>query len=711
MYVKQVRETVLLPLARALSVILKNTGSWRATFELTAYALRKEGIRGTTQRILKFIGRYGRTRSTPLMYRSRQSVHGHSTLRTWHEDVLALPAPEFCSTQRKARASGPSGVATLAFFLPQYHPFPENDIWWGKGFTEWRNVARALPQFFGHYQPKVPADLGYYDLRTPGILAAQADLAKKAGLSGFCFYFYWFAGKTLMEEPLLNWKDSASIDFPYCLCWANENWTRRWDGLEDDVLIAQEHSPEDDLAFIEHIAAYLCDKRYFTINGRPLLLVYRSDKLPEARATIQRWRGWWREKTGRDLFIACVHAHSLHANKTHDSPEKDGFDACVEFPPVGLPASEMSLDTSMVEKSFSGRVYDYISMTEQGKSFLPQSYAKFRGVMPSWDNSARRKQSGFIFHDSSPNSYRDWLHEALTFARWFKQKCSPNLVFINAWNEWAEGAYLEPDLRYGHAYLNATADAHSSWTDGDLACLRETEKRSEVVCLLHLHYPELAEEFCVALSQIQADVWITITDENCFNSVSTVFPEARIFLVPNRGRDIAPFLAVGRMAMQRGYELGLKLHSKRSPHRVDGDRWRKTLVAELLPPWIDTIALLELFRHDRLIGLVAPNRHRVLLSDHRGSNAPWLNRLAVFSGVEVLPDEQFVAGSMFWFRFDALRALFDIPIVTGDFSFETGQVDGTLAHAIERFLGASVRKLGCEIFEMNEILSRSTHHI
>lgn len=686
----------MISIIKAIRILKNNSGGTKAMLKLTYDTFNSVGSKETIKRIYRFIHRYGRTQQ------KKPAKHLLKNLRSWHENVLNSSADQFTSTQVAAIGTGPQGIGAIAFYLPQFHPFSENDTWWGVGFTEWRNVARALPQYIGHYQPRVPADLGYYDLRLISVLAAQAEMASKAGLSGFCFYYYWFAGKPLMETPIQLWEQTKTIDFPYCLCWANENWTRRWDGLDKEVLIAQSHSPEDDLSFIRHIAQYLRDSRYIKIDGKPLLLVYRASLLPSATATAARWRTFWREKYGEELYLACVHSIGTGGDKQHDSPELFGFDASVEFPPVGMAAKEIEVEHTA--ESFSGKVHDYKHMATTGKNFTPHSYAKFRGVMPSWDNSARRKSNGFIFHNSNPDTYRDWLHEALTYSRWFPQKTNTDLVFINAWNEWAEGAYLEPDLRYGFAYMNATAQALSAWKDTDLQCLCDQPVSAPVVVILHLHHVELAEEFRTALSQLNLDVWITINDCKHFNLVREAFPLARIYLLPNRGRDIAPFLALAPLLKKESYQLGLKLHSKRSLHRSDGDYWRKTLVNGLLPPNLDLKILLGVMDQHTDIGLISPEQHRLTIDGYRGTNDPLLARLSALSKIDIQSSETFVAGSMFWFRPAALATLFELPLLTGDFEFENAQVDGTLAHAIERFTGACARRDGYRILEMPEMM-------
>jgi GT2 family glycosyltransferase len=343
----------------------------------------------------------------------------------------------------------------IAFYLPQFHPIPENDVWWGKGFTEWRNVTRAQPNFEGHYQPRLSADLGFYDLRVRETYLEQVALAERYGVHGFCFYYYWFDGRRLLERPLERLLEPGSSAFPFCICWANENWTRRWDGLEDDILMAQSYRDEDQVAVIDDLIKYLRHPSYIRVNGRPLVLIYHASRFPNIRKSVQTWREECRARGVGDIYLAMVESFEL--TQAGATSEDWGFDAAVEFPPHHGGLYPFEVDR-MLNSSFKGRVYDYPKtalhyMTRQ----LPH-YRRFRTVMPGWDNTARRQDDSVIFASSTPGAYQAWLECVLRQTR-EENFGDERLVFINAWNEWAEGAYLEPDLVWGHAYLEATRDA------------------------------------------------------------------------------------------------------------------------------------------------------------------------------------------------------------------------------------------------------------
>jgi len=352
------------------------------------------------------------------------------------------------------RASAPPAVQAIAMYLPQFHRIPENDAWWGEGFTEWTNVRRGRPLFAGHYQPHVPhPEVGYYDLDDETVLERQAALARRYGIHGFCFYHYWFSGRRLLEKPLERLLRSGRPDFPFCVCWANENWTRTWDGLEREVLMRQDYTPENDERFIRELLPALTDPRYIRVEDRPLLAVYRPALLGDPAATAARWRAIARAEGLGDLHLVAVHSFD------RQDPRTIGFDAAMQFPPLQIPSRNRARDRDLAaEPGHRGHVFDYRDAVRHSLGGDPVDYTLYRGVMPSWDNTARRMERGTAWIHSSPELYGRWLHSAAEATR-RELPATRQFVFINAWNEWAEGAHLEPDQKHGHRFLEETARA------------------------------------------------------------------------------------------------------------------------------------------------------------------------------------------------------------------------------------------------------------
>ena len=367
-------------------------------------------------------------------------------------------------------------LRVIAFYLPQYHPIPENNAWWGEGFTEWTNVTKARPLFQGHYQPHIPADLGFYDLRVAESREAQADLAREYGVTGFCYYHYWFAGKQLLNRPFDEVLASGKPDFPFCLCWANENWTRVWDGGESQVLMEQSYSEQDDRAHIRWLTCAFADERYIRIDGKPLFIIYRAHKLPDIRKTTAIWREECRRLGIGEIFLCRV-------DTVFDtfSPSEVGLDAAVEFQPdwweLGAPLGSRGRALRnfrwsdlrfLLRRKFFGdstNVQNYSHLvSSMSKRPLPQ-YPRFPCITPSWDNSPRRGDGAIVFIGASPALFQQWTANAL--AKLKNATNSPPILFINAWNEWAEGNHLEPDQRYGRSYLEALRNALQS-VDGSM---------------------------------------------------------------------------------------------------------------------------------------------------------------------------------------------------------------------------------------------------
>jgi lipopolysaccharide biosynthesis protein len=397
-------------------------------------------------------------------------------------------SPEREVEGRRLSALEPSAAQTLrliAFYLPQFHPIPENDEWWGKGFTEWTNVVRAKPLFRGHYQPHVPADLGFYDLRLPEARSAQADLARDYGLHGFCYYHYWFGGKRLLEQPFDEVLASGKPDFPFCLCWANESWTRNWDGQNEDILIKQQYGGDDDRRHIAWLVKAFRDERYIRHDGKPLFLVYRASNLPNPLATTNIWREEARRAGIGELFLCRVES----SDKDKSDPVKLGFDSSIEFQPdwmnLGPPIRQGPLwfkaqKLGLINPTFgSNRVYDYRVIVDRMLKKTDPPYERIPCVTPSWDNSARRsprRRAATIFMGATPDLYETWLR---TVVRKGRSNGSSPFVFINAWNEWGEGNHLEPCQKWGRAFLEATRQALQSAADVGMNRLGELRRLSD----------------------------------------------------------------------------------------------------------------------------------------------------------------------------------------------------------------------------------------
>lgn len=596
-------------------------------------------------------------------------------------------------------------VKVICFYLPQYHPIPENNVWWGEGFTEWTNVRPAKPQFAGHYQPHIPGELGYYNLLDGKVQRRQVELAKLYGVGGFCFYFYWFAGKRLLETPVANYLTDPSLDLPFCLCWANENWSRRWDGLDSEILMAQQHSEADDIAFIEHVSRYMRDPRYIRIDGKPLLLVYRPSLLPSAKETALRWRKWCKENDIGEIYLA--YTQSFEAV----DPAGYGFDAAIEFPPNNSAPPNVTQSVAPLNDDFAATVYDWSIFVERSKAYKKTKYKIFRSACPAWDNTARRKNKGIIFIKNTPNLFQQWLQNAIRNTLESTSNEDEKLIFINAWNEWAEGAHLEPDAKYGYANLQAVRDALS------FSMLDRTENnisRKDIAVVIHVHYPEVLSEIIEILDKdviASSKIYITTSSGN-EAAVKEIIGKSNInstlILLPNRGRDILPFLKILPSVIADGAKIIIKIHTKKSTHRHDGDTWRRDMLQKLLTAASVTNALNK-FNENFSLGIVGPEGHVVPMTFYWGSNADRVTTLANKMGIsaEKVAELNFVAGTMFIARTTALLPLLELGLQEHDFENENGQIDGTLAHAIERLFSVSALTRGYKVATVNNIVTKN----
>ena len=336
----------------------------------------------------------------------------------------------------------------LAFYLPQFHQVPQNDAWHGPAFTEWSVVAKTKPLFPGHRQPDLPGELGFYDLRVPETRYRQARLAKEHGITGFLYYHYWFGGQRMLERPLDEMLASGQPDFPFALCWANESWYRRWQSTSDEMLVEQEYSEADDIEHMRWLIQCFKDPRYIRISGRPLLAVYRAQLLPDPNRTVELWR--------RECAAAGEEAPWLVMFETTEnvsSPSRFGFDASAEFVPHLLSTLVEPLRNTRVDGSTVLYDYDDVAAGYLGRPAV--EWQRYPCVATGWDNTPRRQAGeATMLHNCTPEGYGRWLRVAAE--RQASTSGRDGIVFVNAWNEWGEGAHLEPDAFWGRAYLETT---------------------------------------------------------------------------------------------------------------------------------------------------------------------------------------------------------------------------------------------------------------
>lgn len=372
----------------------------------------------------------------------------------------------------------------LAFYLPQYYPIPENDEWWGKGFTEWTNVAKAKPLFRGHYQPRIPADLGFYDLRLQEVREAQAAMARDAGIEGFCYYHYWFGnGRQLLERPFNEVLNSGKPDYPFCLCWANHDWTNKtWkkgSSLKtDSIIMKMEYSIDDDIRHFKHLLPAFRDKRYITVDGKPLFGIWAPNSIPDLRGFIQRWRGLALENglPGLHLvgYTANATGRSIRGNRlslwaTDKAAEHyqalldQGLDAVISS---GLSRGQAMCQGRMKMLAYflSKHTIFPINNRTDYKKTMENYYVEedrwenvYPTLMPQWDRTPRAGIKTNPLTNSTPEKFEKTIDTALSLIK--DKQPEHQILFLKSWNEWGEGNYVEPDLKFGHGYLDAIRNA------------------------------------------------------------------------------------------------------------------------------------------------------------------------------------------------------------------------------------------------------------
>ena len=352
-----------------------------------------------------------------------------------------------------------SSKQLIAYYLPQYYQIPQNDAWFGKGFTEWSNCAKAVPQFDGHWQPHLPIDVGFYNLETTHIMHRQAELAKMYGINGFCFYYYWFSGgEKIMEKPIQNWLNDKSIDLPFMFFWANEDWTNTWGAAAEigTKTYSAKMKPTDVKKFVDDILPYFQDNRYITVDGRPHVIIYQSKKDPYLPTFIEKIGTQLAESGIKKPYISLVFPDDFDENF---NPKDYGADAAVEFGshlrvmPEEIPQS--ATNSKLMNPLAKVTEYNMQKFIDEEAFLSNANYPVFKGAMTHFDNTARKIYTGAQIFSTSPDLYEKWLTRSI-------ESSQTDQVFITAWNEWAEGMHLEPDQKYGYAYLQATKNALES---------------------------------------------------------------------------------------------------------------------------------------------------------------------------------------------------------------------------------------------------------
>lgn len=390
-------------------------------------------------------------------------IHMEKILLQYRDQVLSVPtmkAKGYKELNQTPFSRQEKDLKLFAFYLTQYTPTKENDAWWGKGVTEWNNVCRAVPEFIGHYQPRLPGELGFYDLRVKENIQRQAELAKLYGVFGFCFYYYWFDGRRLLDKPLDLFFDSKDIKLPFCLCWANESWRSTFSsGSAETILVEQKHTVDSYKNFIKDFVKYFEDDRYYTINGKKVVLIYKPQDVPEPQKVLDYWREYCLNHGYGEIYLIGVWL----ADEPYNILDM-GYDAAVEFQPGSLMAytrnHKINDRLDFVGEDYTARIYSYKDLVNE--EVYRKNFDKERlihSVFPMWDNTARRNNHGaLIYHESTPELYKKWLKD-LIVDNVHRRDLDDNIAFLNSWNEWGEGSYIEPDKYWGYAYLQANREA------------------------------------------------------------------------------------------------------------------------------------------------------------------------------------------------------------------------------------------------------------
>ena len=597
-------------------------------------------------------------------------------------------------------------IKAIAFYLPQFHSIKENDIWWGKGFTEWTNVKKSKPHFEGHHQPRMPGDklnyLDYYELTNSSIIKKQIQLAKSHGIYGFAIYYYWFSGKKLLEKPLDLYLNDKSLNFPFLLIWANENWTRKWDGLSKNILIKQEYKDKDPELFIEDIKKYLIDYRYIKINNRPVIGLYEPFNVPQLNKTITIWREKSKEYGIGEIFI-LISVNKYDIRKIQDL---NLFDGAYDFPPrnnlknIGFKFKNTYLYNELIYKNiYLNNIID------------PKKIPIYRGNMLEWDNCPRTK-TYTIFSYYSPEKFY-MINKIIV--EWTKQNYKPDnrFIFINAWNEWGEGSYLEPDDKYGYASINSLSKALFNLSYVKINNLINMNKISKILVQANIYYENLINDIIKFTNNIPVkfDLFISLISKNASKDIKNYIKNnskafnIKIKVFPNEENDILQTLEEVAKHIKK-YTYYCHINSKKSIYYKFGEEWRNYLLNNLLGNSnIISEILTELENKDYLGFIYPENFYKVLSTYEENKIVLYSNQINLLLN-EIFPSIKIIKNysdcpevNMFWAKTLAIHQIFKKHFLK-KITKENKNLNNTIQNFIDRIWIYIVRLNG---FYYNQI--------
>ena len=568
-------------------------------------------------------------------------------------------------------------VKAIAFYVPGLW-----SIHRPRDAGAWQNVTSALPRYFGQNQHRVPGGLGCYDIDNPETLRKQIELARQYGIHGFCFYHYPSRGNDVLEPAIRHIVSNPDLQFKFCLCWITD---------ESDVL---EQS-------VEAAAPILLDSRYICVEGKPAVIVYRPERLPDVSQVARR--------SNARYLISASPGGGI-------DPRSIGFDAAVEYPDVHTGLRDVTASHPLLDREFAGHIYSYAELANSFDNTHASDAVIFPTVMTGWDEEAARPGAGHCAAGANPTLYANWLKKSCE--RVMTRPAVERFVFINAWNAWLDGAYLEPDQQCGYAYLHATANVLRDYhKDSDTAKLiaeinSAFKPANDAAIIFHCHYEDLIPQiFDQYISRIRdADLFVTVRNDVSKEVVEDIrrrFPRVFFVCEENRGRDIRPFLLALRHITALGYSIACKVHTKKTPQMTGGGgQWRENLFGPLLGSTDSVVKAREIFSRDPTAGVLAPRGSVINLQDRlvHVRNTFWLNQLLYRIQRTDLVGKyafSFPAGSMYWFRVAALSGLDDLILQHDEFEQELGQADGGLHHAVERLIGLYAETRGYKMTEVS----------